>query len=214
MPGECKTFVSLNFAAVLASPGRKTLLIEFDMRRPKISEALGLSKETNDLAAFLAGNIDPSKIIRKVPEAENLYVITTSYVPPNPAELLLSERLPELFDYLKSNFDYIVIDTPPLGIVSDARVLAEFADLSIYVVRQRFTQRKQVKMLNDIYLEKRLPNLAMVVNDVKPKGIRGYYGYGYYSAGNYGYDYSMGYGYSANGKSHKTVFQKFRALFR
>jgi capsular exopolysaccharide synthesis family protein len=214
MPGEGKTFVSLNFAAVLASPGKKTLLIEFDMRRPKISEALGLSKETNDLAAFLAGNIDPSKIIRKVPEAENLYVITTSYVPPNPAELLLSERLPELFDYLKSNFDYIVIDTPPLGIVSDARVLAEFADLSIYVVRQRFTQRKQVKMLNDIYLEKRLPNLAMVVNDVKPKGIRGYYGYGYYSAGNYGYDYSMGYGYSANGKSHKTVFQKFRALFR
>jgi capsular exopolysaccharide synthesis family protein len=214
MPGEGKTFVSLNLAAVLASPGKKTLLIEFDMRRPKISEALGLSKEANDLAAFLAGNIDPAKIIRKEPGAENLYVITTSYVPPNPAELLLSERLPELFDYLKSNFDYIVIDTPPLGIVSDARVLAEFADMSIYVVRQRFTQRKQVKMLNDMYLEKKLPNLAMVVNDVKPKGIRGYYGYGYYSAGNYGYDYSMGYGYSANGKSHKTVFQKFRALFR
>ena len=93
MPGEGKTFVSMNFAAVLAVSGKKTVLIEFDMRRPKISESLGLQKNNNDLAAFLTGNIDPAKIIRKAPQAENLYVITTSYVPPNPAELLLSDQI-------------------------------------------------------------------------------------------------------------------------
>ncbi|HVZ95249.1 MAG TPA: polysaccharide biosynthesis tyrosine autokinase [Chitinophagaceae bacterium] len=211
MPGEGKTFVSMNFAAVLAVSGKKTVLIEFDMRRPKISESLDLTKESTDLAAFLTGDFEPSKIIRQTKQAENLFVITTSYVPPNPAELLLSERIAVLFSYLKNNFDYIVIDTPPLGIVSDAKVLAEYADLSIYVIRQRFTQRRQVKTVNDIYHDKKLPNLALVVNDVKAKGIRGYYGYSYYSGGSYGYDYSFGYDYSTRKKSK---WQKFRAFFK
>lgn len=214
MPGEGKTFVSLNFAAVLASPGKKTVLIEFDMRRPKISEALTIPKENMDLAAFLAGDIDPADIVRKTDHSENLYVITTSFVPPNPAELLLSEKISTLFAYLKQNFDYIVVDTPPLGIVSDAKVLAEHANLSIYVIRQRFTQRKQVKMVNDIYEEKRLPNLCLVVNDVKAKGIRGYYGYGYYNTGNYGYDYSLGYDYSHEIKAKKPQWHRLRSFFK
>ncbi|HVX52274.1 MAG TPA: polysaccharide biosynthesis tyrosine autokinase, partial [Chitinophagaceae bacterium] len=212
MPGEGKTFVSMNFAAVLAVSGKKTVLIEFDMRRPKISESLDLPKNNSDLAAFLTGNIEPSIIIRKVEQVENLYVITTSYVPPNPAELLLSERIPVLFTYLKNNFDYVIVDTPPLGIVSDAKVLAEYADLSIYVIRQRFTQRRQVKTVNEIYHEKKLPNLALVVNDVKAKGIRGYYGYSYYSGGSYGYDYSFGYDYNSSKK--KTKWQKLKSFFR
>lgn len=214
MPGEGKTFVSMNFAGVLAVSGRKTVLIEFDMRRPKIAESLDLPKDHVDLAAFLSGDIEPSKLIKKVQGVENLFVVTTSYVPPNPAELLLSDRLPVLISYLKTNFDYVIIDTPPLGIVSDAKVLAEHADLSIYVIRQRFTQRKQVKMLNDIYLEKRLPNLALIVNDVKAKGIRGYYGYGYYNSGNYGYDYSLGYAYNYGSKVERTWWQKFKSFFR
>lgn len=212
MPGEGKTFVSMNFAAVLAVSGKKTVLIEFDMRRPKISESLDLPKESTDLAAFLTGDFEPSKIIRQTRQAENLFVITTSYVPPNPAELLLSDRIAALFSYLKNNFDYVIVDTPPLGIVSDAKVLAEFADLSIYVIRQRFTQRRQVKTVNDIYHEKKLPNLALVVNDVKAKGIRGYYGYSYYSGGSYGYDYSFGYDYNSSKK--KTKWQKFKSFFR
>jgi tyrosine-protein kinase Etk/Wzc len=112
----------------------------------------------------------------------------------------------------------VVIDTPPLGVVSDAKVLSEHADLSLYIVRQRFTQRKQLKMLNVLYQEKKLPNLAMVVNDVKVKGIRSYYGYGYTYGGSYSYDYSLGYGYSnghheANGKKApwKGLFKKSKA---
>lgn len=211
MPGEGKTFISINLAAVLAVSGKKTVLIEFDMRRPKISEALKFSDGEADLPALLAGTSEPEKIIRRVEGADNLFVITTSFLPPNPAELLLSEHMDSLFGYLKGHFDYIVIDTPPLGIVSDAKVLSEYADLCLYIVRQRFTQRKQLKMLNTLYHEKKLPNLALVVNDVKLKGIRSYYGYGYTYGGSYGYDYSMGYGY-ANGHGKKKI--TWRKLFR
>jgi tyrosine-protein kinase Etk/Wzc len=202
MPGEGKTFISINMAAVLAISGKRTVLIELDMRRPKISEALKFSGTNNDLPAFLAGNIEPKAIVMQTEGVENLFVITTTFLPPNPAELLLSDRLPELFRYLKSHFDYIVIDTPPLGVVSDARILSEYADMCLYIVRQRYTQRRQLKTLNVLYQEKKLPNLALVVNDVKLKGIRSYYGYGY-TYGSYGYDYSLGYDYSPNGKGKK-----------
>jgi capsular exopolysaccharide synthesis family protein len=213
MPGEGKTFTSINLAAVLAAPGKRTILIEFDMRKPKLAEALGMPKSKDDLAAFLAEGFDPAAIIRKVDNEENLYVITTSIVPPNPAELLLSDKIQALFTFLRANFDYIVVDTPPLGIVSDAKVLSEYADVCLYVIRQRYTQRKQVKTINDIYLQKRLPNLALVVNDVKARGIRGYYGYSYYSGGSYGYDYSFGYNYGGSGPK-RSLWQKLKGFFK
>jgi capsular exopolysaccharide synthesis family protein len=200
MPAEGKTFISMNLASVLAISGRKIVLLEFDMRRPKISEALGISERTIDLPTFLASGGNPADLVTRVNEMENLYAVTTGFMPPNPAELLLSEHIATLFSYLKANFDYIIIDTPPLGVVSDAKVLSEFADMSVYIVRQRFTQRKQLRMLNDIYNEKKLPNLALIVNDVKLRGINSYYGYGYSYGGSYGYDYSHGYGYE-NGRS-------------
>lgn len=203
MPGEGKTFVSMNLAAVFAVSGKKTVLMEFDMRRPKFSEALKSDNEGIDLPNFLTGTALPKEVIKKVSGFDSLYVINTSFAPPNPAELLLSDRISELFTYLRQHFDYILIDTPPLGIVSDAKVLSEFADMSIFIVRQRYTQRRQLKLLNELYVEKKLPNLAMVVNDVKVKGIRSYYGYGYTYGGSYGYDYSLGYGYSENGRHKK-----------
>ena len=215
MPGEGKTFITLNLGAVLAVSGRKTVLVGFDMRRPKIGETLTLNENNlNDLPGFLATGGNVGDIIRKVEGLDNLYVITTTFIPPNPAELLLSEHINTLFSYLRQHFDYIVIDTPPLGVVSDAKVLSEFADLSVYIVRQRFTQRNQLKMLDEIYHEKRLPNLAMIVNDVKLKGIRSYYGYGYSYGGSYGYDYSMGYGYG-NGKNNtKAMLKKLLRIYK
>jgi len=200
MPGEGKTFISLNLGAVLAVSGKKTVLVGFDLRRPKIGEALKTSEAKSDLSAFLVAGGNPGDIIKKVEGVDNLYAIISSFVPPNPAELLLSDHINDLFTYLKQQFDYIIVDTPPLGVVSDAKVLSEFADLSVYIVRQRYTQRRQLKALNDIYHEKKLPNLAMIVNDVKIKGIRSYYGYGYSYGGSYGYDYSMGYGYERKKK--------------
>lgn len=212
MPGEGKTFISLNLGAVLAVSGKKTILVGFDMRRPKIGETLKLTDSPNDLPGFLANGGNPEDILRKVEGVDNLYVITTKFIPPNPAELLLSAHINGLFSYLKQHFDYIVVDTPPIGVVSDARILSEFADLSIYIVRQRFTQRKQLKMLDDIYHEKRLPNLALIVNDVKLKGINSYYGYGYTYGGSYGYDYSMGYGGYSNGSNRDRL--KWKRWFK
>ena len=209
MPGEGKTFVSLNLAAVMAVSGKKTILIEFDMRRPKVLEGLSAVGSGIDLPAFLAGNFPPSSVVKKAENVDNLYVINTGFVPPNPAELLLSDNLPGLIKYLRQEFDYIIIDTPPLGVVSDAKVLSEHADVSLFIVRQRFTQRRQLKMLNDIYLEKKLPNLALIVNDVKVKGIRSYYGYGYTYGGSYGYDYSLGYGYSTESEKPKKGLNRF-----
>lgn len=211
MPGEGKTFISLNLAAVMAVSGKKTVLIGFDLRRPKIGEALKASEAKSELSGFLAIGGNPADLIKKVEGVDNLYAIIPGVVPPNPAELLLSVHMSELFNYLKQTFDYIIVDTPPLGIVSDARVLSEFADLCIYIVRQRFTQRKQLRMLNDIYHEKKLPNLAMVVNDVKLKGIRSYYGYGY-SYSSYGYDYSRGYGYDKQKK--KTLVKRLLSMYK
>ncbi|MFT4154023.1 GumC family protein [Parafilimonas sp.] len=212
MPGEGKTFVSLNLAAVLSVSGKKTLLLGFDMRRPNIGIAMEAPEAKTCLAAFLAGDIAPEKIIRPVQGHDHLYTIVTVSAPPNPAELLLSHRLKVLMDYLKANFDYIVIDSPPLGMVSDARILSEYADLSLYIVRQRFTRRKQLNMLETIYREKMLPGLAMIVNDVKVKGIRSYYGYGYAYGGSYSYDYSMGYGHygSAGAPWWKRLFKRSR----
>ncbi len=214
MPGEGKTFISLNMGAVMAVSGKKTVLVGFDMRRPKIGDALKVAESKTDLPGFLAIGGDPAGIIKKVEGVDNLYAITTDFIPPNPAELLLSEHIHTLFGYLKQQFDYIIVDTPPIGVVSDAKVLSEFADLSIYIIRQRFTQRRQLKMLDDIYHEKKFTNLAMIVNDVKLKGIRSYYGYGYSYGGSYGYDYSMGYGYGNGGNGTKAMLKKLLRIYK
>ena len=214
MPGEGKTFISLNMGAVMAVSGKKTVLVGFDMRRPKIGDTLKVSESKTDLPGFLAIGGDPAGIIKKVEGVDNLYAITTDFIPPNPAELLLSEHIHTLFGYLKQQFDYIIVDTPPIGIVSDAKVLSEFADLTIYIIRQRFTQRRQLKTLDDVYHEKKFPNLAMIVNDVKLKGIRSYYGYGYSYGGSYGYDYSLGYGYGNGRNSTKAMLKKLLRIYK
>ncbi len=210
MPGEGKTFISMNLAAVLAVSGKRTVLIEFDMRKPKISSSLGLEAPDNDLTSFLVGNVPASGLPIPVPGNDNLFLIATSVIPPNPAELMISDRMPELFDYLKQHFDYIVVDSPPMGIVSDARVLMDHCDMSMYVVRHRYTKKKQLKLVNEIYTEESLKNMSIVVNDVKLKGVYGYYGYGYHYGGNkYTYDYSSGYGYGQTGaKGLLNLFKK------
>jgi tyrosine-protein kinase Etk/Wzc len=208
MPAEGKTFISMNLASVLAISGKKTVLLEFDMRRPKISESLGIHQGSIDLPTYLAAGGNPAELVTKVDEVQNLFAVSTGFMAPNPAELLLSDHIETLFNYLKQHFDYIIIDTPPLGIVSDAKVLSEFADMSVYIVRQRFTQRKQLRMLNEIYHEKKMTNLALIVNDVKLKGLNSYYGYGYTYGGSYGYDYSIGYGYNKEKSGKKMSWKK------
>jgi len=139
---------------------------------------------------FLVGKAQMADLPMKIPGYENLYGISCGPVPPNPSELLLDSRVEEMFDWLKANFDVILIDTAPVGMVSDAMTLGKFADTTLYIVRQGHTYKKQISLIDEFYHENRLPKIAIVINDVKLKP-----GYGYYGYGRYGYGYGYGGGY-------------------
>ncbi|MFN8289399.1 MAG: polysaccharide biosynthesis tyrosine autokinase [Chitinophagaceae bacterium] len=186
--GEGKSFVSTNVGAVMALAGKKTIILEFDIRKPKVLSGLGMPKGPG-MTNFLIGKAGLEELIRKVPEYDTLYVLGCGPVPPNPSELLLDPRVDEMFSWLKSNFDVVIIDTAPVGMVSDAQTLSKFADCTLYLVRQGHTFKKQVTLIDEFYRDKKLPSVSIIINDVKMKP-----GYGYYGYGRYGYGYGYGYG--------------------
>jgi capsular exopolysaccharide synthesis family protein len=190
--GEGKSFVSTNLGATFAISGKKTVILEFDLRKPKIIAGLGLPKG-HGLTNYLVGGTKLEELAQSVTQVENLYVIPCGPVPPNPSEILLTQKIAELFKWLKQEFDAIVIDTAPVGLVSDAFTLGQYADSTIYVIRQRYTFKKQLSFIQELYAQKKLPKMGVLVNDVISQGSKGYYGYG---GGRYGYGYGYGYGYS------------------
>lgn len=187
--GEGKSFISTNVAAVLALAGKKTVVLEFDIRKPKLISGLGMTK-SQGISNFLVGKeSNPNELIRPVPDNPNLFVMGCGPVPPNPSELLLDPLMDKLFTWLKEHFDMVVIDTAPIGMVSDAMTLGKYADATLYVVRQGYTFKKQVALIDEFYKEQKLPKISVIINDVKVKP-----GYGYYGYGRYGYGYGHGYG--------------------
>jgi len=196
--GEGKSFVSTNIAGVIALMGRRTLILEFDIRKPKILHGFGL-KRSKGITNFIVGNENVEDFIVKLPGFEDLYVIPCGPVPPNPAELLLDPKVDQLFEYAKANFDVIVIDTAPVGLVSDAITLGKYADATIYIVRHDYTQKRQIQLIEDLYKESKLPSMSVVINDIKIKlGYGGYYGYG-------GYGYGYGYGYGRKSSQYRNA---------
>jgi capsular exopolysaccharide synthesis family protein len=177
--------------SVLALSGKRTVILEFDIRKPKIMKGLGLH-ERKGITNYIVGSVGLQEIIHPVPDVENLYVISCGPVPPNPAEMLLSEKIDRLFAELRQQFDAVIIDTAPVGLVSDAFTLGKYTDGTIYIVRHNYTLKKQVQMIDDIYRQRKLPHLSIIVNDISIRG-----GYGYYGYGGYGY----GYGYGVNSES-------------
>jgi tyrosine-protein kinase Etk/Wzc len=182
MSGEGKSFISLNLGASLAMTDKKTVILELDMRKPKLHSALNMPNQLG-LSNYLVGTTELKGLIRPVPGQENYFIITCGPIPPNPAELLLNGRLDELFNELRAAFDYIIIDAPPVGIVTDAQILEQQADATIFVVRHNFTPKERLKMLDNLYRERKFKNLNLVFNGIKEGGKYGYgygYGYGYY----------------------------------
>jgi len=188
--GEGKSFVSINMAAVHALTGKKTIILEFDIRKPKVLSGLGIERKPG-ISNFLVGKTELKDLIIPVPGHENLFVLPCGPIPPNPAEMLLDEKIEELFAWVRQEFDIVVVDTAPVGMVSDALTLGAFADCTLYLVRQGRTYKKQVALIDDLYRENKLPRVSIVINDVRVKA-----GYGYYGYGRYGY----GYGYGSNGQ--------------
>jgi capsular exopolysaccharide synthesis family protein len=188
--GEGKSFISTNMGAVMALSGKKTVIMEFDIRKPKIISGLDLKRKMG-ISNYIIGKASFNDLLVKVEGVDNLYVIPCGPIPPNPAEILLDSRLDDLMKEVMENFEIVIMDTAPIGLVSDAVSLSRFANATLYVIRQGYTFRKQIKMIDDLYVSKKLPSLTLLLNDVK-SGAGYYGGYGYYG-GNYGYGVKSGY---------------------
>lgn len=173
VPKEGKTFCSLNLATVFAMAGEKTILLEFDLRKPSVSKFLNVSSGLG-LSEYLAGNAALKDVIYKVPD-EKFFVISSGSVPPNPSELLMQERTRELIQLLKQDFDYIIIDSPPVGLVTDASILQLFSDKNIIIARQDFTTKEMLSNAQDLYEEKKIKNLSIILNDTKVGKKYSYY---------------------------------------
>ena len=185
MSGEGKSFVAANLAAALAISGRKTVLLELDLRKPKISKYLNLDNSIG-LSNFLVGRCEINDIIRPSGISDLLYTIGSGPIPPNPSELLVQESLTELLTVLKKDFDEIIIDSPPIGLVTDAQIVGRAVDATIYIVRHKYTFKNQVSELDWLYKNQKLPNLNVILNGIKAGSSSAYgysygYGYGYYS---------------------------------
>ncbi|MET0391947.1 MAG: polysaccharide biosynthesis tyrosine autokinase [Chitinophagaceae bacterium] len=207
--GEGKSFVSTNMAAVMALTGKKTVILEFDIRKPRVLAGLGMSKQAG-ISNYLIGKAELKDLIIPVEGQENLFVLPCGPIPPNPSELLLDPRVTELFARLREEFDMIFIDTAPVGMVSDAMTLGKYADCTLYLVRQGHTFKKQIGLIDELYREEKLPKVSVIINDVKMKHGYGYYGYGRYG---YGYGYGEKSGYYDEERPQRGFFGKlFYAL--
>lgn len=179
--GEGKTFCANNLAYIFSNFGKKTVLINVDMRKPNFYGDIGVFSEYG-LSHYLAGFKTKDQIIQKS-IIENLYVITAGTTPPNPSELLLTDKIDLLLNELKETFSYIILDTPPLGIISDALELTKRANVNIIVVRQNYTTKQMIDNVNQLNGQKLIKNIGIVLNDVDLKksgytyGDKGYFSY-------------------------------------
>ena len=201
--GEGKTFVSSNLAMSLALLGKKVVFVGLDIRKPRLVELFGLSDRKRGITNFLAGDAANKTFLFEqiMPSGinKNLDILPAGIVPPNPTELLSKVNLDNAIAFLKEKYDYVILDTAPVGLVADTLIIARVADASVYICRADYTAKSDLELVNTLYAEKKLTNLSIVLNGVDmTKRKYGYY-YGYGSYGRYG-KYRHGqygqYGYS------------------
>ena len=192
--GEGKSFTALNLANIIALSGKKTLILGADMRKPRLYQELSLNNNLG-LSNYLSGSSSWSEIIRET-EIENLSIIVSGPIPPNPGELLLRGEFSSLIDKLKTKFDVIIIDTPPIGVVADALEVAPLVDHTLFIARQNYTPKEAIVSLQHHLDQGKLKNISLVFNDIYKFGPG--YGYGYGYSYGYGYGYGFGYGRKKN----------------
>lgn len=183
MSGEGKSFTAINLGNILALTGKKVLLMELDLRKPGLSAKLGINNKVGFSNFVVDSMLKLENIISPLDINPNLFLISSGPLPPNPAESLMSEHMSALIEELKKQFDYIILDAPPIGIIADAQLLAPYANVTLYLVRQKVTKKNQLQIVEDLYITGKMKNIGIVVNDITAK-VYGY-GYGY---GSYGED--------------------------
>lgn len=188
---EGKTYTAMNLAAVMAASGERVVLVGLDMRKPRIIESFNIQNDPGT-SSYLSRNAEIDDIIHPSVVVDTLSVIPSGPNPPNPSELILSDRMDEMISELKTRFDKIVIDTPPVGLVSDGIILAKYADSTMYVVRDGVTQKGHLQQINQLCEMEQINNVAIIFNAVRKKH-GGYGGYG----GKAGYGYGYGYVYGS-----------------
>jgi capsular exopolysaccharide synthesis family protein len=182
--GEGKSFCSASFALVLASTGKKTLLVVTDLRKPKFYIGdINITDYQHGLSTFLIGEVTKEQIIQKS-SVNELDFVPPGALPPNPAELLTRQIFADLLLQLKEEYEYIVIDSAPIGLVSDAVTIMPYVDITLYVVKQNYTPFAHISNLQEMYQEGKVKNIGFLLNDVKT--FTESYGYGYNTSG-YGY---------------------------
>ena len=194
---EGKTFVSANLAVILAMLDKKVLLVGLDLRKPRTHKILGI--DNNDgISRFLIGESKIEDILIKS-EIDNLWYTPAGPVPPNPAELIESAAMREFIEKARKKFDFIIIDTPPVAIVTDALLLSGLVDFYIFVVRQRYSSKNTLSLIEELNRNDNITSIGIVINDIS---LSGYYGYGLR------YGYSLGYGYNY-GYNYYTSYGKY-----
>lgn len=191
--GEGKTFCSINIATVFALSEKKTVIVGLDLRKPRLSEEFDIKNEAG-VVNYLIKQNSLDEIINAT-QIANLDVILSGPIPPNPSELILTDAMRELILELKQKYDYIILDTPPVGLVSDALELSQFADVTLYIVRQNYTKKDMITLLNTRVKRGELNNASIVLN-------------GYENKAKYGSAYGYGYGYGAYGNGYHDEGEK------
>ena len=195
--GEGKSFISGNLAISLSLLGKKVVIVGLDIRKPGLNKVFNISKREQGITQYLA---NPEKnlmdLVQLSDVSKNLYILPGGTVPPNPTELLARDGLDKAIETLKENFDYVILDTAPVGMVTDTLLIGRVADLSVYVCRADYTRKNEYTLINELIDGNKLPNLCTVINglDLKKRKYGYYYGYGKYGK-YYGYGKRYGYGY-------------------
>jgi len=192
-PGEGKTFTSSNTSALIAMSDKKVLIVDFDLHKPKIHKTFNL-ENTTGISSFLIGRDNLDTITHKNLRP-NLDVITAGPIPPNPSELILKKQMVDFFKEIKSKYDYIIIDTPPFGLLNDALELMKFADTFLVVLNTKLIRRKGLRTIEELLSKNENISIGLVLNGIKKTRIQYYYSkYSYKYNYNYGYNYGYGYG--------------------
>jgi capsular exopolysaccharide synthesis family protein len=198
--GEGKSFIATNLALSMALTGKKVVLLEMDLHSPAISDYLNITSDVG-ISSYLLGTREPEEIIKRSEINENLWFLPAGPLSANPTELLTTNRLQDLLNYLDGIFDYIIIDSAPVGPVTDAYIISPYCDATLYIVRHKHTPKVLVEQIDKNSKVNILKNMAIVFNGIRPRGF-GKHHYGY------GYGYGDGYAYKEKRKQKtKTSFK-------